>query len=142
MNKIFNKNSVLVVNPYFKENSLLKFISLSLKSKFLFIFDNLSYDIKVYKEIDILERKSYLKKKLSHNDFKSLIIETLIYNFPSIYLESFCDFRNKVLDLAIKKSKVIYSANAIHGNEIFKFYVAENYKELLITYGQHGMILD
>lgn len=138
MNKIFNKNSVLVVNPYFKENSLLKFISLSLKSKFLFIFDNLSYDIKVYKEIDILERKKLFEKKLSHNDFKSLIIETLIYNFPSIYLESFCDFRNKVLDLAIKKSKVIYSANAIHGNEIFKFYVAENYKELLITYGQHG----
>ncbi|MGH2278598.1 LIC12162 family transferase [Aliarcobacter sp. ERUVET-7] len=137
-NKIANKNSVLVVSPYFKENSLLKVMLLSLNSRFLFVFDNLAYDIKVDKKIDLLKRKTIFNKILFDDEFSNLVFETLVYNFPSIYLEGFLDFRGKVLKLPIKKSKVIYSANAMHGNEIFKFYTAENYRELVITYGQHG----
>lgn len=137
VNKVFNKDSILMVSPYFKYNSLKKYIALSFQSNFLLVFDNLSYDIKVDTKINLPKRIELFRNN-SLDEFKNLVYKTLIYNFPTIYLEGFLDFRTKVLKLPIEKSKIIYSTNALHGNEIFKFYVAENYKKLLITYGQHG----
>ncbi|PPB66808.1 LIC12162 family transferase [Campylobacter hyointestinalis] len=137
-NKIFNKKSVLMVSPYFKHRPLLKYLTLSLKSKFLFVFDNFNYALSVSNKINLSQRKIFFENILFQNEFERILFKTLVYSFPSIYLENYIDFRDHVLKLPIEKSKVIYSANAIHTNEIFKFYIAENHKNLLIVYAQHG----
>ena len=49
LNKVFSQNKILVVAPYFKSDSLYKILKLSLKSKFLFVFDNLTYHIQLQK---------------------------------------------------------------------------------------------
>lgn len=138
LTKVFSNRSILIVSPYFKNNSLKKIITLLLKSRFLFVFDNLRYDINIDVEIDLRNRKNIFSSLKNSDEFENLILDTMIYNFPSIYLEGYKRFDKTIDNLPIYKSSSIYSANALHSNEIFKFYVAKNNKNLQFLYGQHG----
>lgn len=138
LNKVFCSKKVLIVHPFFKCNKLLNLILLSLKSKFLFVFDNLQYDICIAKDVDLLLRKSLFKVNHAMDEFECLIFESFQYNFPIIYLEAFKIFSLHVNNVQVKKPNVIFSKNAFHHNEIFKFYCAQYHHDITIAYGQHG----
>ena len=137
LNKLFCKKNILIVAPYFKNNILIKIVKLSLKSNFLFSFDNFKYDIFVDNKVDFEKRKQIFNVKVK-DKFESLIYKTFIHNFPLIYLEFYEQFDKQVRNLQIPVPNAIYSVNALHGNEIFKFYVAKNYNNMKVLYGQHG----
>jgi len=138
LNKVFSQNKILVVAPYFKSDSLYKILKLSLKSKFLFVFDNLTYHIQLEAPINIKQRQSVFEDSLSNVEFVNLVIHTLRYNLPTIYFENYKNFSQKVNELNIEIPNVLYSSNALHSNEIFKFYLSENIHNLKFVYGQHG----
>ena len=137
MNKIFNKKSILIVSPYFKNNTLKKYINLSLKSRFLFVFDNLQYKVSVNKSENLHLRKKLFDERFD-DEFIGCAFNSLVYNLPQIYLENYNEFSQKVSLLGIGKYSAIYSSNALYGNEIFKFFSLDAYKDSNIFYGQHG----
>jgi len=134
LNQIFQNKNILIVQPYFKSNSILSICKLFIKSKFLFIFDNLQYIINVDNQDNI-----NLRKKIFKNDevgFKNLVYKLFIYNFPKIYIENYKDFNISVNKLNLNIPKVVFSSGAIHGNDIFKFFVAQH--KIRLLYKQHG----
>ena len=137
LNTTFNKNRVLVVSPYFKYNKILKVLKLIIKSKFLFIFDNFDYRLDINKDVNMDARRDAFQIK-TQNDFINLVFESFIFNFPIVYLEGYNNFNKNVLRLNIKRPDIIYSANALYDNEIFKFYIARYYHDVIIAYAQHG----
>ena len=138
VNQIFHTKTVLISAPYFKEDTISKTIYLWFKSRFVFVFDNFRYDISVKKKIDIQTRKKLFKEKTQEKSFKNLVFNTFIYNFPTIYLENYLEFSQKVEELKIVVPHVSCTSQLIHGNEIFKFFIANNYNNLKKCYGQHG----
>lgn len=138
LNKLFNKNEILMVSPYFKNNSIGKIILLSLKSKFLFKFDNLIYDIKLDLSVNNIKRLNTFDIIFEGSEFENLLFNSFIYNFPLIYLEGYHKFNNKAISLFENLPKAIYSANALHSNELFKFYLANKIDKTYFLYGQHG----
>ena len=137
LNTVFNKNSVLVVSPYFKYKKVSKTIKLMVKSKFLFVFNNFDYKLGISGDMNMDARRDIFQIKVENN-FINLVFKSFIYNFPIIYLEEYNNFNKNVLGLNIKRPDIIYSANALYNNEIFKFYIARYYHDIVITYAQHG----
>lgn len=136
-NKLFNKNKILIVSPYFKVNKFIKYSLLSFKSNFLFVFNNLQYNININKQPDLQKRKQLFGDN-PVNDFENILISTFVNNFPMIYLEGYKEFNNNVKNLNIGYFDAIYSSNAIYNNEIFKFYCADCIGKTKLLYGQHG----
>ncbi|MGG7048329.1 MULTISPECIES: LIC12162 family transferase [unclassified Campylobacter] len=138
LNSLFSKNSVLVVQPYFKSDFFKKLLKLTWKSKFLFIFDNFQYKVSIDANPSLEQRKKLFGIKKFDNEFENLLFDTMVYNFPMIFLEAYHKFNSSVKRLNIKKIDALYSANALKNSEIFRFYASENMDNIKIIYSQHG----
>ncbi|WP_419770604.1 MAG: LIC12162 family transferase [Candidatus Marinarcus sp.] len=137
-NKIFNKYTILIANPSFKQESIKKIFHLWLKSGFLFSFNNFKYDIDVKYDRNLQLRHKLFTIDDQDKSFENLVFNTFVYNFPILYLEGYSNFNEKVHNLNIPIPDMIYTSQLIHSNEIFKFYVADNYSKFIKCYGQHG----
>jgi len=135
---IFNKNRLVIVNPYFKYNKFYNIFVLFCKSKFKFIFDDFKYQVSFKNVVDKDLRKNLSLDLGLQNDFEKILSETIFNHIPTLFLESFNEFRNNVKVLNIPTMKYYYTAQALHANNIFKFFVAENLKKISILTHQHG----
>jgi putative transferase (TIGR04331 family) len=132
---IYKKN-ITITAPYFGHNLKKYILKLLLKSRFRCIYDEMKYEITIGYDIDRLFRKKTLN--LNGNEFEIVLSKILLENLPIIFLEGFVSFRKKVDNLAIHKSDIFFSTTALHGNNIYKFYVGEHYKNIKICNMQHG----
>lgn len=131
-----HKKTITITAIYFSYNSLENYLKILFKSRFRCIFDDMKYKVNIDFKIDPTFRKHELS--LNDDEFESVLSKMLLSNIPILFIEGFASFRNAVENLPIHKSKAFYTANALHGNYIFKFYVAEHYKTIKILDGQHG----
>ncbi|MDC0206576.1 LIC12162 family protein [Nitrospinae bacterium] len=76
---------------------------------------------------------------LGRGSFEELLSKIIPVQIPTVYLEGYSDMRKKALKVYPKKPKLIYTTNAVYGDEGFKFWAAEklNSQTKLIT-SQHG----
>ena len=86
------------------------------------------------------EDKNFRKKKIDikGDEFKRIFSNFVLKNIPYIFLEAFKGFRQEVLNKKTHKSKAFFTANALHNNYIYKFFIAEHYKNIEILIMQHG----
>ena len=137
INTIFYKNSLTIVAPYFSYDTKKKLFRFLVRGKFRYIFDDMRYEIKLPAKSDIILRDS-LNLMFASDEFEGILSKLIFKNIPILFLENFKEFRKKVLNLPIKKSKIFFTANAFHSNYIFKFLVAEHYNGVKILNAQHG----
>ncbi|MBN2523988.1 MAG: hypothetical protein JXB24_12005, partial [Bacteroidales bacterium] len=131
-----HEKTITITAPYFSYNIMEKSLKILFKSRFRCIFDDMRYKINISFKIDQKIRKQ--KLSLNDDEFESVLSKILLSNMPILFMEGFASFRNAVENLPIHKSRAFYTANALHGDYIFKFYVAEQYKTIKILDGQHG----
>ena len=133
----FNKK-VVMVSPYFKFHAIRHCLKLFVYSKFRIVFDNMNHHISVDVKPNLNIRKNLFKNISFMDEFKDFLFYSFVQNFPIIYLEAYKDFNQKVDSLNLPLPRVVYSANALYYNEIFRFFCAKYRKEIIVAYGQHG----
>ncbi len=73
------------------------------------------------------------------DQFESLIKKIIPIQTPKVYLEGYSDFRQKSIKHFPKKTKIIYTTNALYADEGFKFWAAERLESSgKLIVGQHG----
>lgn len=135
LNKLFNKKSTLITSVFFKKNTLQSILRLLFKSRFSLLFNNMNHNINIKEDASIDNRKILFKNNID-SDFQRILNNIFVYNFPIIFLEGYKNFDNKVSELSLQVPNLAFSSSALHGNDIFKFFVAKNKIKLL--YRQHG----
>ncbi len=133
---VFHKKTITITAPYFSYNQVEKYLKILFKSRFRCIIDDMRYKVNIRFNIDKTMRKQELS--LNGNEFESVLSKILLCNVPILFVEGFASFKNSVMKMPIHKSKAFFTANALHGNYIFKFFLAEHYKTVKILNGQHG----
>lgn len=128
--------TITITSPYFSYNSVEKYLKILFKSRFQCILDDMRYKVNISFKIDQTMRKQELS--LNGDEFEAVLSKILLSNIPVLFVEGFASFRSAVVNLSIHKSKAFYTANALYGNYIFKYYIAEHYKTIKILNGQHG----
>ena len=132
----FHKKTITITAPYFSYNHAENHSKILFKSRFRCIFDDMRYKVNISFNINQTMRKQELS--LNSDEFESVLSKILLSNIPVLFVEGFASFRSAVVNLPIHKSKAFFTANALHGNYIFKYYVAEHYKTAKILNSQHG----
>lgn len=132
----FKKKKIILVNPYFKYNNISNIFKILFHSSFSCIFDDFKYRISITKTVDT-KLRSNIKIQNSQDDFEQLVLNNIFKHIPTIFLENFHEFKDNVQKLNIEKNRFYYTANALHSNDIFKFFIAENDSAKLLVH-QHG----
>ena len=132
---IYEKN-ITITAPYFSYNIIENYLKILFKSHLRCISDDMKYKVNIDFKIDTTFRKNELS--LNGDEFESVLSKMLLPNLPILFLEGFVSFKNAVEKLPIHKSQAFYTANGLHGNYIFKFYMAEHHKTIKILNRQHG----
>jgi len=135
--KYKHSNNIVVVNPYFKFDFWKNLKKLAIKTKMKYYFNDFQYDININKKIALYARKSIFQNN-SDEKFEALLYQTFEYNFPIIFLEGYKEFDSKVKNLNIEVPTAIVTANSIHYNEIFRFYLSNNITKTKFFQLQHG----
>jgi len=128
-----SKKKMTICVMYYDTTSQL--LSLWSKMSRNVIFDNFDYIIDLKFNIDKKSRKTTLH--IGDTEFERILGELLLQNLPLLYLEGFQDFHQKVMELPITKTPVIFSASALFFHDIYGFYLAEN-PDIKRLYMQHG----
>ena len=131
-----HKKTITITAPYFSCNLPEKYLKILFESRFRCIFDDMRYKVNIKFKIDQTMRKQELS--LNGDEFESVLSKLLLSNIPVLFVEGFASFSSAVVNLSIHKSRAFYTANALYGNYIFKFFLAEHYKKIKILNGQHG----
>jgi putative transferase (TIGR04331 family) len=132
---IANGAKTSLVSPNFEK--LKDYVAFYIKSKMNVVFDEMSYSAEVEFCIDYAWRNSRVDLP-ANDEFEELLDGLLLSNIPAIFVEGFLEFRSKVLDLPIHKSKIFVTAQSLHANMIFKFFVAEYRNQIKLFAVQHG----
>ena len=127
----------LMVAPYFKCSRNEQLLTLAKWRKWA-AFDNLNDSISWNATVDTQWRLSQAKKE-STVGFKELILALLPLYIPVVLLEGFKSYFKSAMSLGVFRPTIVYSANALHDNLLFKLLVAEwRKKGTKLFYHQHG----
>ncbi|MDX4063848.1 LIC12162 family protein [Aliarcobacter skirrowii] len=139
--KILNSFSIgsdiTITSPYF-DHGLISYLNLYLKSKCKVCYDDFEDDFEFKFIINKNDRNHLFKDNQRGDEFISLLYNLFAVNFPILFLEGYKDFYNFVSKLEKPKSKLFATTNALHGNYIYKFYMAKEHKNIKIVSIQHG----
>ena len=136
ISKSVHRETITITAPYFSSGRIRNMIELMWRSRFKIIFDDMDHPIEVFCPIDQNFRKTIIN--LGDNEFECLLGKILVSNIPRLFVEGHDSFMATVNKLPIYPSKVFFTANALQGNNIYKLYLAKNYKKVKILCGQHG----
>ena len=135
------KPKVLIISPYFK-CSRLGLLKVILLWKKWACFNNLNYQYTRRVAIDSEERLKLSKEAWAAekgNKYSALVKAMLPLYLPAILFEDLDNFRNFCRDLEIHRPSLVYSANALYGNLVFKQLLPEwKIKGTRLIYHQHG----
>ena len=80
-----------------------------------------------------------IKLRKGENHFESILIESIRFHFPKIYLEGYSNMVQKARDTYPKYPKVILTSNAYKMDEGFKFWAADQVsRSVKLAITQHG----
>ena len=134
MQKLLNRKHVIVAGGYSNK----EFYKLSLLSGFRFaVYDFENTDINVNVSIDWGFRNTVLECD-SVEDFDVLLVKTVLFNIPSIFIEGFSSIRSKALKNAIFPETLISAVGLSGYMPALQFILAENSTETNRVLFQHG----
>ena len=136
LNKVSHGESITINSAYL--GSFDNYLKLAVKSRFLFVFDDMqAYKVEVSAKPDAEFRNSVLPG-LEENEFSGILSRLIPRNIPLLFLEAHREFREKVLELPIRKTAAYCTGTGLQYNNIFKFFVAEHRKDVKLVSIQHG----
>lgn len=101
--------------------------------------DDFAEEIPVLESFDERWRYDRSARAEDRETFLGALRSTMPLCIPSVFLEGFEAFRRHVLALRKPRPKVVYTANALHGNLVFKLLAAEwSLEGTQIVCHQHG----
>lgn len=129
---------VLLVDPYFKSGRAETAATL-VKWRRWAALDNLQYPIRLSIALDDKWRMNWASSIGRPKDLLDVLRVLLPLHLPVALLEGFAAYRDATLSMPVKRPKIIYSANALHGHLTFKLLAAE-WREggTRLLYHQHG----
>ena len=134
-----SRPDVLVTMPYFKCPKLEWLGALWRWRRWLKWDDLDCHAIRVNAIVDTEWRRTQAAAETQTLSLSGLLRALLPLHLPVVFLEGFAGYRRAVMDLPVARPKVVYSANALYNNMIFKFLVAEwRQKGTKLLYHQHG----
>ncbi|NCI49088.1 hypothetical protein GWC95_04085 [Sediminibacterium roseum] len=141
VNRIFTKKLILVVSPYYPSNTFINSLWFFWKSKFRVVHYRFNRVLSTPEATDAaLRNKMADKIKMDNEDSLLTIASSILFSFiPHSFLENFQKLREEAIQWHRKNPnlQVLFTANAIHTEERFKYLTAEAPKaELWIS--QHG----
>lgn len=130
------KPSVVISNGYFSNK--FSTLNLAFKSKGKIFFDHFcdSFSVSVDKNVALREELSEYYD--GDNKFIKLLFALFEQNFPLLFLEGFSDMRKVALNKKSTKAKVYVTANCLHYNYLYKFFIAEHIDKISLVGIQHG----
>lgn len=100
--------------------------------------EDFDYPVEVNVAVDIDWRRKY-SADVTVSDFVDLVHKLLPLYMPVVYLEGLKIYREKAHALSLPRPKVIYTANSLHGETLFKTLAADWREEgTKILNHQHG----
>lgn len=133
-----DKPQVMIVAPYFKCSKAESAATL-FSWRGWAVLDNLEYPINFNVDLDSEWRLQRSADTKAGNDLMSILRMLLPLYLPVALLEGFLAYRKIVLSMNQFRPRMIYSANALHGNLKFKILAAEWKEEgTVVAYHQHG----
>lgn len=142
LNRFFRNRMTLVVSPYYQKNSLYNALWFFIKSHGEIVHHTFSPLLPSNKELDISLRMELSRKICGNNNQNQLLniaSELFFYFIPQSFVEYLNTYRKNAVDWIKEYPHMnrMFTANAIHTNEAFKYLVAEAQpRELCIS--QHG----
>lgn len=134
-----NIGSQVIFCQVYQEEKFLKWLWKLFKHKGVVSNDDMLYPATIkIKKIDHTMRKQQKPSCQTDDRFLKFAIEHIFDYIPLLYLEGFSSFVSIVDRLPIKKASCIISANAAYTNYFYKFFLANNYKQIKSYYVQHG----
>jgi hypothetical protein len=76
----------------------------------------------------------------ANNNFEKFLEKTIIDYIPKCFVESLNDYEKKSLKIFPSRAKICISSVAQHGDELFKFFIANNIRNLHFIILQHGIM--
>lgn len=129
---------VLLVAPHFKCGRA-EIAATLIKWRNWAALDNLHYPVNFVAGLDAKWRLNRACDACPANGLLDVLRVLLPLHLPVALLEGFAAYRNATLVMPVARPKVVYSANALHGNLTFKVLAAE-WREAgtQLLYHQHG----
>jgi putative transferase (TIGR04331 family) len=132
------KPAVTVTAPYFSAG-ISSYFKLFWESRGTVIFDDFSDSFSIDMQIDRQARESLSDLAKGSDDvFLRLVVSLLPQNFPMLFLEGYHAMRDVAISRDKPKTKLYATANALHGNYLYKFWMAEYSNEIKLVSVQHG----
>ena len=136
---VFGSKRVVIAGPYFKKGNISKRLSLFLRSKGKFIFDDFVYPLKsLPKNTDTKFRFSQIKKSYS-GKIEEWIVDYVLMNIPKCYFEYHKQYKEASrLLYKSQRQTVFFTYNELYHNVIFQYRIAQRAKYESIYSAQHG----
>lgn len=100
--------------------------------------DDLTYSVRKKNYVNEKWRADHASEVVG-GSYEDVVMALMPLYIPNIYLENFVEFYNEVESLKIKRPNVVYTANSLHGHNVFKFLAAKWRSEgTMILVHQHG----
>ena len=127
-------NRITLISSYLNIRDLIK-LQLSLK-QFPYLFPQKVVSPESNIDWDLREKLSY---ESSGGEFEKLLKEMIKEQIPSIYLEGYAQTNQVSQDAYPRQPRAIFTANAYHANEAFKFWAAYHVdRGVKLAVAQHG----
>lgn len=131
------KPKITITSPYF-DGGLKSYLKVFFKSKGKLIYDDFDDSFDFEFEINKSARKKLFDDYINEDRFVSLLYKLFEVNFPILFFEGYKPFSSFVNGIKKNNSKLFATANALHNNYTYKFYLAAKYKKTNIISIQHG----
>ena len=132
------KPKILIVDSYIRETPL-RFLLATWKWRNWITWGSLSFQIHINFQIDEVWRKKKSIEIGRIENFEKLYKALIPMYLPALMLEGFAEYRAQLFNLNKFRPRILYSANALHGNWNFKMLLAEwKGKGTKLLYHQHG----
>lgn len=128
--------SVVISNGYFSNK--FSTLNLAFKSKGKIFFDHFCDSFSVNMDKNVALREELSEYYDGDNKFIKLLFALFEQNFPLLFLEGFSDMRKVALNKKLTKAKVYVTANYLHYNYLYKFFIAEHIDKISLVSIQHG----
>lgn len=125
---------VLLYNTYLGLANELK-IYLSIKQ-----FPYFSLKINTLKKNIILSKRKVMFNIKANNKFEKFLEKTIVDYIPKCFVELLSEYEKKSIKIYPSNAKICISSVAQHGDELFKFFIANNIKNLNFIILQHGIM--
>lgn len=134
---LFFSPKVIITSPYFNGSLFRNYLKIFFSKVGFYGFTFFQKKMQIETKFDN-ELRENIKLDYCSDEFEKVLSLMLFKNIPWLFLEGFnwINQLSKSFDKSI--ARIYYTSNALHSNYLYKFFLARNYKKIIIISHQHG----